>query len=120
MNDRTKLLEAIRSKYIGSAEEHEALKSLMDDYREAYDRGWERGVAQGRTEKEYDLKLVALAEAYQRGCPIDAKLLEWVDYEESDYIPDEIAQRLVKLGVTPEMFSLMITKFNEIQQKKTP
>lgn len=108
----TQILLAIRNKFVGTADEHEALQRLTSSYWEAY----ERGSAQVREEvsqrSEYEQRLIALAEAYRQGCPIDATLPEFVSANAIDrsYIADDIVRRMKMLGVTPALLSEVAEK----------
>lgn len=102
--DRTKTLAEIRRKFIGSGEEHEALKSLVEDWQAAYQRGRDDAERDIQARNEADDYAIKLGRLYINGCPIDARLIELRGTERSrEWMIDDIAIRLRVLGVTKEV-----------------
>jgi hypothetical protein len=112
------ILAEIRRRFVGSGEEHEALKAVVEKYSEAYEQGKQAGLAEGEASRHWDQRLLAMSEAYMLGCPIDSRLIEAQQEPDSkDWVAETVAARMLAIGVTDELLAAIVAKFTALKTK---
>lgn len=101
MNDSS-ILDDIRRKFVGTGEEHEALKRLCDSYLEAYERGYSQAQKEAESERLADDSATAYARLLSEIQPDQKSFLGWTDFNYASYNVNRIAKWLTAIGQRPE------------------
>lgn len=122
MPNDIELIKGVFSRILTTHDEHEALQRLLSNYHQAYKLGFEHAKDTANNQIERDNNLLKMAEAYQTGCPLDRYLAELRSIDKNTslkYTYENIAARLLRLGVTAENMDRIREAYDEETRKQS-
>ena len=109
------LIDDIRSKYVGTADEHELLASLATNQREALARINDQHEEAMSIIRERASKVNDAAERLVGACPLDTQVYDWLNFP-NEYSLETVAAAMLGRGLTSEKLKQVL---KEVEAEET-
>ena len=113
----TNLIEDIRSKYTGTAAEHELLAKLAKDMRGTFERLERDHEDELRCIRDNLAKTGEAAESLVSLCPLDRTVYDWMVYPD-EWSANLVAEAFIGRGLTSDKIKEVLAKVEEIEANR--